>query len=60
MQPLDGPQARGFASGSGAMPRTGSLLEVREYTLAPGGIKDYLKLTAEHAHLRRSLLPFLG
>jgi hypothetical protein len=38
----------------------GSVLEVREYTLHPAGVKPYLKLTAEHADVRRSLLPFLG
>jgi hypothetical protein len=34
--------------------------EVREYTLKPEGVRDYLRLTAEHADLRKQLLPFLG
>jgi hypothetical protein len=44
----------------GAAPKVGSLLEVREYTLAPSGMKEYLRITAEHAELRAHLLPFLG
>lgn len=57
-------QRRGVATSAGttgaAVPRRGSLLEVREYTLAPAGMKDYLAMTAEHAELRSRLLPFLG
>ncbi|GBF99804.1 hypothetical protein Rsub_12557 [Raphidocelis subcapitata] len=59
-------QRRGVASSAAtaaaAAPAapSGSVLEVREYTLHPAGMKAYLKLTAEHAELRRSLLPFLG
>jgi len=36
------------------------LLEVREYTLSPSGFKDYVKITQEHASLRKELLPLLG
>jgi hypothetical protein len=43
-----------------AVPRAGSLLEIREYTLHPAGVKDYLALTAQTAELRGRLLPFLG
>lgn len=49
--------SHGFSTGPAVL---GSLLEIREYTLHPSGIKDYLKLTAEHAKLRSSLLPFKG
>lgn len=38
----------------------GPLLEIREYWLHPAGVKDFLKLTAATAPLRRGLLPFLG
>ncbi|KAI8464487.1 MAG: hypothetical protein J3K34DRAFT_440321 [Monoraphidium minutum] len=41
-------------------PAAGGLLEIREYTLTPAGMKEYLRLSHEAAGLRRSLLPFLG
>jgi len=52
--------ANASAATTAAAPRRGSLFEIREYTLHPSGIKDYLQLTAEHAELRSQLLPFLG
>lgn len=53
--------ARGFAVAAGAAAQLrGPLLEIREYTLHPAGIKEYLQLTAANAELRRRLLPFAG
>lgn len=36
------------------------LLEMREYTLKPEGIKPFMTLTNDMAGLRAQLLPFLG
>lgn len=36
------------------------LLEMREYTLKPKGIKQFMALTNDMVDLRRQLLPFLG
>lgn len=36
------------------------LLEIREYTLHPAGMGEFLKLAADTAQLRAKLLPFLG
>jgi hypothetical protein len=36
------------------------IIEVREYTLKPEGMADFLKLAANTAPVRKQLLPFLG
>lgn len=36
------------------------LVEVREYTLKPEGVADFLQLCKEYAGVRASLLPFKG
>lgn len=51
-------QACGAARASSSMPS--GIIEIREYTLAPDGMKQYLSLTTETASLRSQLLPFLG
>ena len=38
----------------------GGLLELREYTLKPEGMRQFMNLTAEKCALRQRLLPFLG
>lgn len=43
-----------------AAPLQGGLLELREYTLKPAGIKTFMKVTSESMALRRQLLPLLG
>ncbi|GLC46162.1 hypothetical protein PLESTB_001196400 [Pleodorina starrii] len=36
------------------------LIEIREYTLKPEGMSQFMKVAAEYAGVRRELLPFLG
>lgn len=36
------------------------IIECREYTLRPDGLKPYLQLLALHAERRKRLSPFLG
>lgn len=36
------------------------LVELREYTLQPSGIREFIQLTTEKAPLRVRLLPLLG
>lgn len=36
------------------------LLELREYTLSPGGFKKFLAVSERDSHHRKRLLPFLG
>lgn len=49
-------QSRGIRSGLGQP----EFLEVREYTLKPEGMKDFMTLTGDYKDLRSKLLPFLG
>lgn len=51
---------RGF--GSASVTENMGLVELREYTLEPSGIKDFMKLTGDDKflQLRKSLLPFKG
>lgn len=46
---------RGFATSAHS-----GLLELREYTMKPESIREFLKLTQDNVELRKSLLPFLG
>ncbi len=48
---------RAASTASSSIPE---LLEMREYTLKPKGIRPFMKLTNDKAALRSSLLPFLG
>ncbi|KAL4857838.1 Protein NipSnap 3A [Chlorella vulgaris] len=50
---------RCFSAAAGAASHTG-LLELRQYTMQPQGIKEFLRLTQDSVELRKSLLPFLG
>lgn len=54
--------ALGTCKGMASTPEATSpdLLEMREYTLKPEGIKPFMALTNDMAGLRRQLLPFLG
>lgn len=54
--PLQLAASRGFAASA---PGEG-IIEVREYTLKPEGMVQYLKLSADSAPVRKALLPFLG
>ncbi|GIL49252.1 hypothetical protein Vafri_5380 [Volvox africanus] len=48
----------GFATQtSGSAP---GMIEIREYTLKPEGVSQFMKVAAEYAEVRRELLPFLG
>ena len=59
--------ARGHASAAATAPSAAAgaeqhtgLVELRQYTLKPEGIKEFTRLTAEKVELRKQLLPFLG
>ncbi|KAG2447150.1 hypothetical protein HYH02_007896 [Chlamydomonas schloesseri] len=57
---------RGFASSSSSFSSSSAaagaagLVEVREYTLKPEGVKAFMDVSAEYADVRKELLPFLG
>ena len=36
------------------------ILEMREYTLYPQGMREFIQASSDKAELRKSLLPFLG
>ncbi|EFJ42285.1 hypothetical protein VOLCADRAFT_107330 [Volvox carteri f. nagariensis] len=52
------PLGRGFASKAAAS--APGLIEIREYTLKPEGVSQFMKVATEYADVRRELLPFLG
>lgn len=48
---------RALTTSSNAYP---GFVELREYTLKPEGIKEFMRLTGEYIELRKQLLPLLG
>ncbi|KAG2444417.1 hypothetical protein HXX76_001170 [Chlamydomonas incerta] len=51
---------RGFAGSAASGSSAPGLIEVREYTLKPEGVKAFMDVSAEYADVRKELLPFLG
>ena len=59
LQCTTGGRLRCASSGTDASIHTG-IVELRQYTLKPEGMKEFVRITAEKADLRNRLLPFLG
>lgn len=69
LQPASCPAAmpRGFATSGAAAgaaatasPYPRGIIEMREYTLTPPGMAEWIRITEEYGALRKQLLPMMG